>query len=260
MPAQQPLPEDATRLTPSTPYGSRSGAVVPVSQARRSRFIKVGRLLMSAGLISPAALQDALTIADDLQTQIGKVLTSSQQISERDLQSALLAQSMLVEGLIEEHTAIEALKLAANEGIAYQDALEMLQQVGKHSPLVGELEELLLSSGIASAAHVEEAKRMSVENKLPLGRNLISTRGITLTHLDHVFECLKLMSEGRITKQSAIRALADVKQNNRDLGQALKRLRLSARNTQSKLKLGDLLITGEVISEKDNLAAVEKAL
>jgi len=235
-------------------------AAVPMSQARRSRQVKIGRILLAAELISQDSLHEALTIAQELQQPIGKVLTSTQQVNDRDLQSALLAQSMLAEGLVEEHSAIETLKMASRERLGFSQALELINQVSAKSPVASDLEDLLLNSGMVTDVVLNEAKRQSVETGATLGSSLMSMRAIVFAHLNYVFECITLMSQGRITKQIAVRALTDVKRENLELGQALLRQRINPRSTQSQMKLGDLLTAGSVITEKDNLSAVEQAL
>lgn len=264
----QPARNTSTRIIPlrqsqTGNHGAITGShsTVPLSQARRARQVRIGRILLSANLISQESLQEALTISQELQQPIGKVLTSTQQISDRDLQSALLAQSMMAEGLVDEYVAMESLKVATREGIPFGQALETMQQVSFHkSPVADGLEELAIASGMVPQAVLDEAKRISMETGVPLGGSLMSTRAIVFAHLNYVFECITLIGQGRITREIAIKALADVKKDNIELSQALRRQRISPNSTQSKLKLGDLLTAGSVISEKDALAAVEQAL
>src|SRR5262249_38736899 len=163
-------------------------------------------------------------IAEDLQQPVGKVLTSTQQISERDLQSALLAQSMLAQGMIDDQMATDALKIAARENITFGAALDMMQAISQRRCVEGDLVELLTTSGMTTIAYVEEARRLGVENHLPLGNNLMSLKLILASHLNYAFECLNLVNEGRITKATAVKALAEINQNNIDLASALKKL------------------------------------
>lgn len=257
----QPVKDTFTsRVIPLRTSQTGMKAAVPLNHAKRSRQVRIGRILLAADLISQDCLQEALTIAQELQQPIGKVLTSTQQVTDLDLQSALLAQSMLAEGLVEEHTAMETLKMANREGLAFGQALELINSVSHKSPVASDLEELLVSSGMVQQPVIDEAKRQSLENGLSLGSSLMATRAIVFAHLDYAFECITLIGQGRITKQIAVRALADVKRDNLELGQALQRQRVSPKSTQSQLKLGDLLTAGSVITEKDNLNAIEQAL
>lgn len=243
--------------------GSITGnhATVPMSQARRARQVKIGRILVASGLISQDCLQEALTISLELQQPIGKVLTSTNQVTDRDLQSALLAQSMMSEGLVDESVALEALKMAYALKIAFGQALESVNAVSFHkSPVANGLEELLIASGMVSQQVLDEAKRVSMESGMTLGSSLMSIRAIVFAHLNYVFECITLIGQGRISQQVAVKALSLIKFENVDLSEALRRQRISPKTTQSKLKLGDLLTAGSVVSEKDTLAAIEKAL
>lgn len=257
----QPVKDTFTsRVIPLRASQTGMKPAVPMAHAKRSRQLRIGRILLAADLISQDCLQEALTIAQELQQPIGKVLTSTQQVSQLDLQSALLAQSMLAEGLVEEQTALETLKIANRERMAFGQALEMVNSVSYKSPVAADLEELLVSSGMVQQPVVDEAKRQSLETGLSLGSSLMATRAIVFAHLDYAFECITLIGQGRITKQIAVRALADVKRENLDLGQALQRQRVSPKSTLSQLKLGDLLTAGSIITEKDSLNAIEQAL
>jgi hypothetical protein len=236
-------------------------ATIPLSQARRARQVKIGGILVSSGLISQDCLQEALTISQELGQPIGKVLTSTQQINEKDLQSALLAQSMMSEGLVDESVALEALKIAYRERVPFGQALETVNAISFHkSPVAAGLEELLLASGMVSQAVLDEAKRVSMESGMSLGSSLMSTRAIVFAHLNYVLECINLIGEGRISQQVAVKALALIQFEKIDLSEALRKQRINPKSTQSKLKLGDLLTAGSVVSEKDALTAVESAM
>ncbi len=258
-----PLRQSTTGNHPIPMKGSITGshATIPMSQARRARQVKIGRILQTSGLISQDCLQEALTISQELQQPIGKVLTSTQQVNDRDLQSALLAQSMMSEGLVDENVAMEALKMAYRERVPFGQALETVNAVSFHkSPIADGLEELLVASGMVSQAVLDEAKRISIESGMSLCGSLMSTRAIVFAHLNYVLECITLIGEGRITQAVAVKALTLIKFENVDLAEALKRQRISPKSTQSKMKLGDLLTAGSVVSEKDALTAVELAL
>ncbi len=236
-------------------------ATIPLSQARRARQVKIGGIIVSSGLISQDCLQEALTISQELGQPIGKVLTSTQQINEKDLQSALLAQSMMAEGLVDENVALEALKIAYRERVPFGQALETVNAISFHkSPVAAGLEELLLASGMVSQAVLDEAKRVSMESGMSLGSSLMSTRAIVFANLNYVLECINLIGEGRISQQVAVKALALIQFEKIDLSEALRRQRINPKSTQSKLKLGDLLTAGSVVSEKDALTAVESAM
>lgn len=233
---------------------------VPLSQAHHARRIRIGRILLQADLISTESLNEALSIAADLEQPIGKVLTSTEQVKDKDLQSALLAQAMIQEGVVEERMAIEALKHSVATGATFGEALDQVMEVIKARKNNDELEELLLAANMVSPAVLDECRMQSTSSGVPLGRCLMQMHGVVFAHLNYTFECLGLVAAGKIDKATAIRALTAVKADNISLTQAFKKNNISPKNTQSKLKLGDLLTAGSVVSEKDTLACVEQAL
>lgn len=215
---------------------------------------------MSADLITQDALREALSIAKELKQPIGKVLTSTQQVSEQSLQSALLAQSMINQELVEVDVAVETLKLAVAENVTFGEALATVNKASTQTGVATELEELLLKSGMVSPQVMTEAKKISLETNTPLGSSLVARRAIVFAHLNYAFECITLIEKGRLSKEAAIAAMSDIKKENTRLSVALSKQKVSIKKTQWKLNLGDLLTAGSIISEKDNLSAVEQAL
>lgn len=233
---------------------------VPLSQAHHARRVRIGRILLQANLISSDSLNEALSIAADLEQPIGKVLTSTEQVKDRDLQSALLAQAMIQEGVVEERMAIEALKHSVATGATFGEALDQVNEVIKARKNNDELEELLLTANMVSPAVLDECRLQSASTGVPLGRCLMQMHGVVFAHLNYAFECIGLIACGKIDKATAAWALAAVKSDSITLSQAFKKYNVSPKNTQSKLKLGDLLTAGSVISEKETLTCVEQAL
>ncbi|MBX9691567.1 MAG: hypothetical protein K2Z81_04225 [Cyanobacteria bacterium] len=251
-PARQP---NAKRVIPLSK--AQGNPVSSLNQGKHARRVRIGRILLDAGLINAEKLQSALDKAKTLDQPIGKVLTQSQLISEKNLQSALLAQSMIQEGVVEERLAIQALKDSARSGQSFGELLSQKRAESEKSSL--SLEDLLLESGMVSAARLQEAKKKSKDSGIPIGQCLVMVHAITFSHLNQTFECLRLFHQGVVSRTSAIKALSMVKNENADLSWVLKRQKITPRATGSSFRIGDLLTAGSVITEKDNLAAVEQA-
>lgn len=255
-PSREPSFNRFDRVVPLRPEHKS----VPLSQAHHARRIRIGRILLEANLLSSESLNEALSIAKDLEQPIGKVLTSTEQVKDRDLQSALLAQAMIQEGVVEERMAIEALKHSVTTGATFGEALDQVMEVIKARKDNDLLEELLLAANMVSPTVLDECRLQSARTGVPIGRCLMQVHGVVFAHLNYAFECLGLIASGKIDKANAIWALKAVKAEKISLSLAFKKNNVSPKNTQSKLKLGDLLTAGSVLSEKDTLACVEQAL
>ena len=245
-----------------------SKRVIPLSEARnsamiggngkRARRVKLGRIMVLAGLLSKENMSEALSISKELDTPIGKVLTNTQLVSERNLQSALLAQSMVQEGVLDEQLAIEALKHSASTDTPFSDSLEYARTSLKDRE--ADLQELLLESGMVSEIVLRKALIVRDETGVSLGRALVDMRGIVFGHLDNAFDCLKMISDGQLSKKSAIKALISVRRDNLDLASALRKARVNPKDTGTGLRIGQLLAAAALISEHENLAAVEQSI
>jgi hypothetical protein len=90
------------------------------------RSIRIGELLVQAGMLSPDDLDDALEIAQDSRQLIGRVLIMSGFITDHQLQVALKAQEHMRNGQLGLDDAIESLRLADASNITFDQALSQL--------------------------------------------------------------------------------------------------------------------------------------
>lgn len=221
--------------------------------------LKLGQILLDAQLLKPDELQEALKIAKESDEPVGRVLITLSYVTEQTLQAALLAQSLIAEGVCDQPAAIEALKISVAQKIPLQQALEQAE-VARAEADSSELDELLIESRMIQHDVYTEAKRVCRDNKIPIGRALVVRNAITFKNLSSALECVALMRNGRITKEEALKVLSEIREHSLDMEEALRRAHLSPRSTLSKLKLGEMLTAGKFINERQNLAAVERAL
>jgi hypothetical protein len=89
--------------------------------------IRIGELLVKAGFITTADLNEALEIAKHSGQLIGRVLTMSGFVTEDRLKAGLRAQEHLREGQISLDTAVRALALADRNGSPFDSALQQIK-------------------------------------------------------------------------------------------------------------------------------------
>ena len=203
--------------------------------------LKLGSILLDAQLIHPEELQEALRIAKESQEPVGKILLTLGYLDEPTLQTVLLAQSLIAEGVADQPTAIAAIKVAREKGITLPQALQEAESSEKSEIDCAELDRLIVSSGMVAEAVYVEAKKRSRENRIPLGRALILMSSITFKNLNLVLECVALVRSGRLTEEESVQALTLVQSNGIELDEALKRIHVSPGTTRSRIKLGDIL-------------------
>lgn len=231
-----------------------------LSQHRQAKRMRLGQLLIESQLVTGEALHEALTISAHTGQKMGKVLSSLQYITDKNMQSALLAQSLVGEGILDERTAIAALKKAVEAGQSLAEVLDASPAEKAAVERVLELEQLVVRANLVSQHAFEIALDKSRSEGVPFGRALILTNGIAFGLLSSALEAVSQVRSGALDAADAVKALKEVKKNQYSLEDALHGLKISPKSTVNRIKLGDLLTSGKVISERDNLVAVERAL
>ncbi len=222
--------------------------------------MRLGQLLIESQLVTGEALHEALTISAHTGQKMGKVLSSLQYITDKNMQSALLAQSLVGEGILDERTAIAALKKAVEADLSLAEVLDASPAEKAAVERVLELEQLVVRANLVSQQAFEIALDKSRSEGVPFGRALILTNGIAFGLLSSALEAVSQVRSGALDAADAVKALKEVKKNQYSLEDALHGLKISPKSTVNRIKLGDLLTSGKVISERDNLVAVERAL
>lgn len=231
-----------------------------LSHHKHIKRMRLGQLLIESQLVSGEHLHEALTISAHTGQKMGKVLSSLQYISEKDMQSALLAQSLVGEGILEERTAVIALKKAVAAGISLAEVLDESAPEKAAVERVLELEQLVVRANLVSQQAFEVALDKSRSEGVPFGRALILTNGIAFSLLSSALEAVSQVRNGALDATDAVKALKEVKKNQYTLDDALHGLKISPKSSINRIKLGELLTSGKVISERDNLVAVERSL
>lgn len=191
---------------------------------------------------------------------MGKVLSSLQYVTDKNMQSALLAQSLVTEGILDERTAVASLKKAVEAGLSLAEVLDEAAPEKAAVERVLELEQLVVRANLVSQQAFEVALDKSRSENLPFGRALILTNGIAFALLSSALEAVFQVRTGTMDASDAVKALKEVKKNQCSLEDALHGLKISPKSTVNRIKLGELLTSGKVISERDNLVAVERSL
>ncbi|MBX9693989.1 MAG: hypothetical protein K2Z81_16510, partial [Cyanobacteria bacterium] len=229
-----------------------------MTQEELSLGTELGDLLLRAGLLTVQDLAEVRQTAEKWNQPFEKVLLVSKRTTEVALDNALLAMKMMAEIRLSERTALEALKFASQTGMRFEDSILRVTGVGSYDTS-SDLETLLVHSELVNLSSLNEGKRISVERNIPLCNSLILIGATTFTHINYLFECLYLTRHGRIAQATAINALRIVGHRNIDLATALDMQGLVSTSTLSRIKLGDLLVAGQVVSEQALVGELERA-
>src|SRR5271155_223184 len=145
---------------------------------RRAGPKRIGELLVSANILKPEVVHEALQVAKTTKRPLGRVLMSLGALNEKELEAALELQTLLREGLISNEFGLRALNLAVKKELPLAESFKRLGWSPPARPHVvaNELADLLLEAEIVAKSQMDQALAQSVSNKIPLGRCLVLTK------------------------------------------------------------------------------------
>jgi hypothetical protein len=236
------------------------------TKERRTGPKRIGELLVSANIIKPELLLEALELAKKSQRPLGRVLMSLGALRERDVEAALEVQSLLRDGTITNEFGIRALNLSTKKNMSLADAFQKLGwQAPPKAPVIEtksaamELAELLVESMVVPVNYVEQALAESATNRVPFGRCLILSRSISSPMLSSALTAQVLMRDGKISRPQAVAGLMAAHQKQQPLEVSLQEAG-ALELAQANVKVGDLLMAAGLITEGDKVSAIELGL
>jgi tetratricopeptide (TPR) repeat protein len=223
--------------------------------------VRIGELLVQAGMLTQQQLSEAVRHAGGKRLQLGQILVMYGYLSAKDLQAALDAQSMIRDKSIEYDRALKMLKIAYKTGAQLADVVNE-QDPPVDSPRIptGKLGELLLDSGVINGDQFAGAMQRSMITGLPLGRMLVLNNVLSDTLLSEALEVQVRLRDEMMSRDEAIKALrtaAGLTGQPKPPGSITATLPAVRRRG---LRLGELLVLGGVLSETDILNALEWGL
>lgn len=121
---------------------ARAGSLEATNTAGQRK--RIGELLIEAGIIKADELPKGLQEAQERSLRLGEVLVMLQCATSEDLEAVLQAQTKLEDGGVSHADAIEALRLASQQRLTFEDALRRQQQnsadKAKHAELISQLQ------------------------------------------------------------------------------------------------------------------------
>ncbi len=221
---------------------------------------RIGELLVGAGIMDADNLAQALHIASKAACPVGRILQLTGNLKERDLKNALEAQTMIRQNEIDLDFAIEVLNTAFKGCLTFQQALAKHGWHRSEQQSLTDMSELLLMSGVLSSVQLKKAIENSQQLNLPLGRTLIQTDLVSPSVMAAVLTSLVLIRKGEINHDEAVRGIRVVATKCISLEQALILDGSYCPPNNYSIRLGELLGLAGLVSETDNLYAVEKGL
>lgn len=221
--------------------------------------VRLGDLLTQAGMLKPEELREAMQIAKHQSLPVGRVLIMSGYVSDAQLRSAVQAQSLLKDGLIELALVVQALTIVGKEEITLDQALERIGFVPPTSQTTNKLGELLMEAGLVARETLDQALEQASQAGLPLGRILLHTGSVVEPLLSIALNAQILVRDKKISREQAVHGLKAARERQISLEQSLAENGLHM-PVPTTIKLGELLVAAGLVQESALMDYVELGL
>jgi hypothetical protein len=222
--------------------------------------LRIGELLVAAEILSEADLQEAISSAYSASLPLGRVLIMAGFCTETEFQAALQAQSLVRDSILPLEIAVKALNLVSLSPITFDEALKQLEWAAAEDKESNRLGELLLAAEILPEEQLATAMRTSQATGLPLGRLLVSLGALSDEILATALNAQILIRSGRVTRSQAISGLKACYKRLAPFETTLSDQGYYRGPNRPTVRLGELLVSADLISEEDVLKALEESL
>ncbi len=218
----------------------------------------LGQLLVSADVVAPQVVVQAVEIAERVPSDIGDVLVSAGKAARADVVSAKQAEKLIKDDVMNIHFAIRALKYSSQNFVVLDDALHALDLHRSQPFSASQLCEVLDRARIVTQKDLAQAKKESLRTGMSVGRCLIREGKLTAAALKVVLDGLNAVRTGVMSIKEFSETLKRSLQRppSQDYVSSLMPLSFES----GDLKLSQLLICCQLLSEMNLLSAVEWAI
>ncbi|HEY9776182.1 MAG TPA: hypothetical protein V6C81_20630 [Planktothrix sp.] len=217
-------------------------------------------LLLKAGVISQAQLDEGVRLASSKRVQVGQMLIMAGYITPRDLHAAIDAQSALRDRTLTQGQAVMLLKIACKTGRTFEDVQEE-EAIGGSTGTTNQLGELLLEAGFINRDQYGKSMRRSLATGLPLGRTLVLSGALHDSILTMALELQIRIRDGMHTREEAIADLAAAAGTELSSEKEMRLDSITSVSARRKgVRLGELLVLSEFLNETDVMNALELGL
>jgi hypothetical protein len=219
----------------------------------------IGDLLRGAGLVTLPDLTNAVQVASKTGLPVGRVLVMLGLVGPEVVQAASQAQSLIRENCINLDAGKKALCMVSASRISLDDALRNLGLMGS-TETANKLGSLLLAGELITQGQLADALNTSQHLGLPLGRILVLKGTLSEDQVQAALEAQILMRDGRLVREDAVHALKAMRHCGWDIKETLEQLGFDVCPKRNVIRLGELVMLADLVSETDLLTAIEIGL
>ncbi len=223
----------------------------------KPRSMRLGSLVAHFKMATREDLEYAKRVSQNENLPLGLSLVALGCCTKRDLQTLIRVQSMLMDELITESQAENAIDLLREEQrLTLHAGLSRLRWVRDLSAKSCTLGELLIGSGLLTQLKLARARTISDSTMLPLGRVLTLTGALSCSEISTALGIQSHIRLKKISREQGIEQAKLVSSRHKQLLQVRADLRTS-NNSGNRPLLGELLIESGVLSAVEVVNAIE---
>jgi hypothetical protein len=222
--------------------------------------IRIGDLLMKAGILTSEYIKNALANFEQRGMPIGKVLVLSGYLTEQQLRTALEVQSLLNDGLLPLDVATAVLQIAHNDNIPLSEAFQKSGYVQPGDQQTNKLGQLLVAANIVSNKELEEALQTNIRTGLPIGHIFCFRGFVSQALICTALLAQQLIRRGMIGRDQAIAGLRTAHQREQALEKEEVNRGFQRLPMKPSLKLGELFMEARIISETQLMDCLHRSL
>lgn len=186
--------------------------------------IKLGELLVLAGLINESDLMTALELGLSRDVPVGQILIQTGQMTRAGLDSALKLQELVTDGTLHALQAAEALRQVVLQNISIAQSVAELGLLKSDPSETIRLGEILKAAGVVTDDDINRAIELSIKNSALVGKMLLVSGTIDEGMLHAALRCQFLLREGFLKMEQAVVALNHCQKHNVVFDEALQQL------------------------------------
>lgn len=222
--------------------------------------IRVGELLVRAGVIGEDELRSAVQTAQDENLHLGQVFVKNGILTNEQLRAAIDAQTALKDKQCDARTGFRALRTALKSKNTFEMSLSEVKRTASAGGPSNRLGGFLLEAKLITWEQFQNALTESLQSGLPLGRCLILNGALPASTLELALELQVRVRDEVLGREEAVTLLKGDIDKNQQMLVAKEEPNAGREARKHTVRVGDLLVKSGAVSDHEVLEAQESAV
>lgn len=227
-----------------------------VKKQRENRY-RLGELFLETGLVDVSAVSEGLSISRRTSFPIGRVLVMTGWLDDHDVNCALQLQELLRDGTIDNGLAKDLLRFCHLNKVDINESFRLNGLTKSGDCPQTRLGRLFLAAGVIDENQLQQSNRESQRHETTLGGAMLLLRFITPKTLEGALNLQIMLRDNKVTFAEAIIFCKEMHERNVSLREVLGDNGKLVRSNNLAPRLGEFLVTANLVQPKEILIAAE---